>query len=122
MPLDSSLFWDFDTGCLKAALYIPGYKMDTPKNIKKTALFVWNDMKAPSDERIKEDIERVKLYWQKGLAADGSFVEDDMVRRTGHRAALAAQERKNRRYKSVMDAIVPHMQFGDNGIPIYTED
>ena len=52
----------------------------------------------------------------------GSFVEDDMVRRTGHRAALAAQERKNRRYKSVMDAVVPHMQFGDDGIPIYTED
>ena len=45
-----------------------------------------------------------------------------MVRRTGHRAALAAQERKNRRYKSVMDAVVPHMQFGDDGIPIYTED
>ena len=35
MPLDSSLFWDCDTGCLKAALYIPGYNMDTPKNIIK---------------------------------------------------------------------------------------
>ena len=33
-------------------------------------------MKAPSDERIKEDIERVKLYWEKGLAAGGLFVED----------------------------------------------
>ena len=41
MPLDSSLFWDYDTGCLKAALYIPGYKMDTPKNIKKNNIILY---------------------------------------------------------------------------------
>ena len=41
MPLDSSLFWDYDTGCLKVALYIPGYKMDTPKNIKKNNIILY---------------------------------------------------------------------------------
>ena len=41
MPLDSSFFWDYDTGCLKVALYIPGYKMDTPKNIKKNNIILY---------------------------------------------------------------------------------
>ena len=80
MPLDSSLFNDLIEG---VALHVVGttmlpkgerYSMGPPDDAWRTMCEVWS--RAPSSERIIEDIDRFKKAVEKIIAAEGCYVEE----------------------------------------------
>ena len=91
MPLDSSLFNDLIEG---VALHVVGtttlpkgerYSMGLPDDAWRTMCEVWS--RAPSSERIIEDIDRFKKAVEKIIAAEGCYVEEYDARH-GHRKSM----------------------------------
>ena len=91
MPLDSSLFNDLIEG---VALHVVGtttlpkgerYLMGLTDDAWRTMCEVWS--RAPSSERIIEDIDRFKKAVEKIIVAEGSYVEEYDARH-GHRKSM----------------------------------
>ena len=91
MPLDSSLFNDLIEG---VTIHVVGtttlpkgerYSMGLPDDAWRTMCEVWS--RAPSSERIIEDIDRFKKAVEKIIAAEGCYVEEYDARH-GHRKSM----------------------------------